>query len=111
MAIPLLIKLGALGVAGWLAFKKKPPATKDSGLPQSPQGEGGKDPVVGLRWTLWNVDLVSMVSETDDRWEGFYSSTTGELVAVVDGNTFDANRTSAVVVNRNLAPDLPDVWE
>lgn len=114
--IPILVKVGAVGVVAWLALKKKPagdnstPSSPPSGLPQAPQGAGGKEPVIGQRWILWGVDLVSIVSETDDRYEGFYSSESGQLVAVVDGRTFDASRTSAVVVSPSLAPDLPANW-
>lgn len=109
--IPLAVKLVGLGVVGYLALKKKKPgaATSESGLPKAPVGNS--QPVIGQRWTLQNVDLASIVSETNDRWEGFYHSQTGRLVAVVDGNTWDQSHTSAIVVDRKVAPDLPDVWQ
>jgi hypothetical protein len=114
--IPILVKVGLIAGAGYLALRRKPaPGSGGAGnppadLPQAPQGPGCKDPVIGQRWNLCNVDLVSIVSETNDRFEGYYHSKTGHLVAVVDANTFDPSRTSAVVVRRDLAPDLPEVW-
>lgn len=109
--IPVWAKVVAVGAAAWYALKPRAakPNVEESGLPATGLVRGGATPVIGERWTLSSALLVTLTAQ-DARYEGVYEQDGGHLLAVVDSSTWDPSRTSAVVVPRNLAPDLPEVW-